>query len=52
MFQRVPIGFPQLETGNTSKNLLDEIIQIAYFWYQSKEITKKVYNNTIKSIQT
>ena len=25
--------------------------QIVYFLYQSKEITKKVYNNIIKSIQ-
>ena len=32
-------------------NLLNEIKQIVYSLYQSKEITKKSYNNTIKSIK-
>ena len=31
------------------KMLLNEIKQIVYLLYQSKEITKKVYNNIIKS---
>ena len=34
-----------------SESLLDEIRQIVYFLYQSKGITKKVYNNIIKSIK-
>ena len=34
-----------------SESLLDEIRQIVYSLYQSKGITKKVYNNIIKSIK-
>ena len=33
-----------------SQSLLNEIRQIVCFLYQSKEITKKVYNNIIKLI--
>ena len=49
MLQRLPIAFPQVKAGNT-ENLLNEIGQIVYSLYQSKEITKNVYNNIIKSI--
>ena len=41
----------QVKAGNDSENLLDEIRQIVHYLYLSKEITKKVYNNVIKSIQ-
>ena len=51
MLQRLPIALAQVKAGNNSENLLNEIRQIVYFLYQSKEITKKVYNNIIKSIQ-
>ena len=51
MFQRIPIPLAQVKAGNNSENLLNEIRQIVYFLYQSKEITKKVYNNIIKPIQ-
>ena len=51
MLQRLPIAFSQVKTGNNSENLLNEIKQIVYSLCQSKEITKKVYNNIIKSIQ-
>ena len=30
--------------GNNSENLLNEIAQIVYSLYQSKQIPKKVYN--------
>ena len=36
--------------GNTSENLINEIRQIIHSLYQAKEITKKVYNNTMNSI--
>ena len=49
--QRLPIALLQVKAGNNSKNLLNEIKQIVYSLYQSKKITKKVYNNMIKSIQ-
>ena len=51
MLQRLPIALAQVKAGNNSENLLNEIRQIVYSLYQSKQITKKVYNNIIKSIQ-
>ena len=51
MLQRLPIAFAQVKAGNNSESLLNEIRQIVYSLYQSKEITKKVYNNIIKSVQ-
>ena len=50
MLQRLPIALAQVKAGNNSENLLNEIRQIVYSLYQSKQITKKVYNNIIKSI--
>ena len=51
MVQRLPIALSQVKAGNNSENLLNEIRQIVYSLYQLKEITKKVYNNIIKSRQ-
>ena len=51
MLQRLPIALAQVKTGNNSESLLNEIRQIVYSLYQSKQITKKVYNNIIESIQ-
>ena len=51
MLQRLPIALAQIKAGNNSELLLNEIRQIAYSVYRSKEITKKVYNNIIKSIK-
>ena len=50
MTQRLPIALAQAKAGNNSEILLNEIIQIVYSLYQSKEITKKVYNNLIRSL--
>ena len=50
MLQRLPIGLAQVKVGNNSESLLDEMRQTVYSLYQSKQITKKVYNNIIKSI--
>ena len=51
ILQRLPIALAQVKAGNNSENLLNEIRQIVCSLYQSKEITRKVYNNTIKSMQ-
>ena len=51
MLQILPIALAQLKADNTSENLLNEIRQILYSLYRAKEITKKVYNNRIKSIK-
>ena len=50
MLQRLPIALAQVKAGNNSENLLNGIRQIIYLLYQSKEITKKVYNNLMKSL--
>ena len=50
MLQRLPIALAQVKAGNNSESLLNEIRQIVHSLYQWKEITKKVYNNIIKSI--
>ena len=48
MLQILPIVLAQLKAGNNS---ITEIRHIVYYLYQLKQITKKVYNNIIKSIQ-
>ena len=39
MLKRLPIALAQISADNNSKNLLNEIRQIAYSLYRSKEIT-------------
>ena len=51
LLQRLPIALAQVKAGTNSESLLNEIRQLVYSLYQSKQITKKVYNNIIKSIQ-
>ena len=41
MLQRLPIALAQIKMGNNLENLLNEIRQIVYSLYQSKENTKK-----------
>ena len=50
MLQRLPIALAQVKAGNNSESLLNEIRQIVYSLYQSKPISKKLYNHIIKSI--
>ena len=50
MLQRLPIALAQVKAGNNFESLLNEIRQIVYSLYQSKQITKEVYNNITKSI--
>ena len=50
ILKRLPIALAQVKAGNNSESLLNEIGQIVYSLCQSKQITKKVYNNIINSI--
>ena len=50
MFQRLSIALAQVKAGNNSESLLNKMRQVVYSLYQSKQITKKVYNKIIKSI--
>ena len=51
MLKRLPIAIVQVKAGNNSESLLNEIRQIVYSLYRSKEIPKKVYNKIIKAIK-
>ena len=50
MLSRLPISLTQLEAGNNSNKLKNEIKQLLYSLYRSKNMTKQVYNNLIKHI--
>ena len=50
MLSRVPISPAQLNAGNNSEKLKNEIRQLLYSLYRSKNMTKEVYNNLIKYI--
>ena len=50
MLKRLAIALAQVKAGNNLESLLNEIRQIVYSLYQSKKITKKIYNNIRKSI--
>ena len=45
ILQRLPIALAQEKAGNNSEGLLNEITQIVYSLYQSKQI-KKRYTTT------
>ena len=51
MLNRLPILLAQIQAGNDSIKLKNEIRQILYSLYRSKVLTKTVYNNLIKSIR-
>ena len=50
MISRLPISLAQLKAGNNSEKLKNEIRQLLYSLYRSKNMTKQVYNNLIKYI--
>ena len=50
MLSRLPISLAQLEAGNNSNKLKNEIRQLFYSLYCSKNMTRQVYNNLIKHI--
>ena len=52
MLNRLPILLAQIQAGNNSIKLKNEIRQILYSLYRSKVSTKTVYNNLIKAIRT
>ena len=51
MLNRLPILLAQIEAGNNSNKLKNDIRQVLYSLYRSKVLTKSVYNNLIKSIR-
>ena len=47
MLSRLPIALAQLKPGNNSEKPKNEIRQILYSLYRSKNMTKQMYNNLI-----
>ena len=45
------MALAQVKAGNNTKKLLNEIRPIVCFLYQTRDISKKLYNNMIKSVQ-
>ena len=50
MLSRLPITLAQLKAGNNSEKLKNEIRQLLYSLYCSKDMTKHVYNSLINYI--
>ena len=50
MLSCLPILLAQIQAGNNSTKLKNEIRKILYLLYRSKVLTKTVYNNLIKVI--
>ena len=47
MLSRVPISLAQLEAGNNSEKLKNEIRQLLFSLYRSKKFTKQLYKSLI-----
>ena len=47
MLSRLPISLAQLQAGNNSSKLKNEIRQLIYSLYRSKNITKQIYKSFI-----
>ena len=50
MLSRLPVSLAQLKARNNSEKLKNEIRQLLYSLYRSKNMTKQAYNNLIKPI--
>ena len=50
MLSRLPISLAQVEAGNSSEKIKNEIRQLLYSLFRSKNMTKQVYNNLINYI--
>ena len=50
MLSRLPISLAQLQAGNNSEKLKNEIRQLLYSLYRSKKLTKKLYKSLVDII--
>ena len=50
MLSRLPITLAQLKAENNSEKLKNEIRQLLYSLYRSKNMTKQVYNSLVNYI--
>ena len=47
MLSRLPISLAQLNAGNNSEKLKNEIRQLLYSLYRSKNLTKNIYKSLV-----
>ena len=47
MLRRLPITLAQLNVGNSSEKLKNEIRQLLYSLYRSKKLTRQLYKSLI-----
>ena len=50
MLSRLPISLAQIKAGKNSEKFMNEIRQLLYSLYRSKNMIKQVCNNLIKPI--
>ena len=50
MLSRLPISLAQLNAGNNSEKLKNEIRQLLYSLYRSKKLTKNIYKSLVDII--
>ena len=50
MLSKLPITVTQLNAGNNSEKLKNEIRQILYSLYRSRKLTKQIYKSLIDTI--
>ena len=50
MVSRLPITLAQLQAGNNSEKLENEIRELLCLLYRSKKLSKTIYNNLINTI--
>ena len=50
MLSRLPISSAQLNAGNNSEKLKNEIRQLLYSLYRSKKLTKQLYKSLVDII--
>ena len=50
MLSRLPVSLALLKAGNNSEKLKNEIRQLLYSLYRSKELTKDLYKSLVDMI--
>ena len=50
MLSRLPISLAQLEAGNDSEKLKNEIRQLLYSLFRSKRLSKTIYKHLMNAI--
>ena len=50
MLDRLPVTLAQLQAGNNSEILKNEVRELLYLPYCSKKLSKRIYNNLINTI--